>query len=191
MSDKNTSDSMSAAAAAQGILGIGQEIQSGIMRKKAQRNYKPYEIPSGIDTMLQRAGALASQTEIPGADIYRSQARSNAAQTVEASQRTAQSAKDILNILPQVQGNLDTFYNDVASKGASFYQQNQNQLQNALNTYGQYEAKRWNMNVYLPYIQAMQSANVMGQSGNQNIGSAISSAMNIDSLKNMAIFAGG
>ena len=176
-------DPLSLLAVAQGAMGIGQKIAAGFKKKKAQADFTPYEIPSSINMMLDKANGLASQTEIPGADIYRSRAQSNAAQTVENSQRTAGSTSDVLGTLSGAQQNLDSFYNDIAAKGASFYQDNQRQQQQALQTMGQYETERWRQNEYLPYMQAMGDANAMGQAGNQNIGSAIQSGMSIGAAK--------
>lgn len=176
-------DPLTLMAIAQGAMGVGQKIIGGIKKKKAKANFDPYEIPSSVNMMLDKAGSLASQTDIPGADIYRSKAQSNAAQTIENSQRVAGSTSDVLGTLSGTQQNLDNFYQDIAAKGAEYYQQNQAQLQNALQTMGQYETERWKQNEYLPYLQAMGDANAMGQAGNQNIGSAIQSGMSIGAAK--------
>ena len=168
---------------AQGVFGVGQKIFSEFQKKKAKDNFTPFEIPSAVNMMLDKANSLASQTEIPGADVYRSQARSNASQTIEQAQRTAGSSSDVMGTLPGVQGNLDKFYQDIAAKGAGFYQQNQAQQQRALETFGQYETERWKQNEYMPYIQALTNANITGQAGNQNIGSAIGSGMALGQAK--------
>ena len=176
-------DPLTLMAIAQGAMGVGQKIIGGIKKKKAQANFSPYEIPSSINMMLDKANSLASQTEIPGADIYRSRAQSNAAQTVENSQRVAGSTSDVLGTLSGTQKNLDDFYQEIAKKGSEFYQDNQRQQQQALQTMGQYETERWRQNEYLPYLQALGDANAIGQAGNQNIGSAIGSGMAIGSAK--------
>lgn len=176
-------DPMTMMALAQGALGIGQKISAGFKRRNAQKNFTPYQIPSSINLMLDKANSLASQTEIPGADIYRSRAQSNAAQTIEQAQRTAGSSSDVMGTLPGVQSNLDSFYQDIAAKGANYYQQNQVQQQQALQTMGQYETERWRQNEYLPYMQALGDASAVGQAGNQNIGSAIGAGMSIGMAK--------
>lgn len=176
-------DPMTIMALAQGAMGIGQKIDAGIKRRNAKENFTPYEIPSSINLMLDKANSLASQTEIPGADIYRSRAQSNAAQTIESAQRTAGSSSDVMGALPGIQANLDSFYQDIAAKGANYYQQNQAQQQQALNTFGQYETERWRQNEYMPYMQALGDANAVGQAGNQNIGSAIGAGMSIGAAK--------
>ena len=170
-------------ALAQGALGIGQKIAGGIQRRNAEKNFTPYEIPSSINMMLDKANSLASQTQIPGADIYRSQAEANASRTIEAAQRTAGSSSDVMGTLPGVQDNLNNFYKDIAAKGSQYYQQNQAQQQQALQTFGQYETERWRQNEYLPYIQALQTSSQTGQAGNQNIGSAIGAGMAIGTAK--------
>jgi len=172
-------DPLTLMALAQGAMGVGQKVASGIQRRKAEKNFTPYEIPTSANLALDRAYSLASQTDIPGADIYRSRAQSNAAQSIEAAQRTAGSTGDVLAALPSAQANLDTFYQDIAAKGAGYYQQNQAQLQNALNTMAGYETERWRQNEYMPYMQALQTSSLTGQAGNQNIGSAIGAGMNI------------
>lgn len=174
---------MAGLAVAQGLLGVGQKIFGGAKKKKAQANFDAYEIPSSVNMMLDKANGLASQTDIPGADIYRSRAQANASQSIENSQRVAGSTSDVLGTLSGTQQNLDSFYNDIAAKGASYYQDNQRQQQQALQTMGQYEAERWRQNEYLPYMQAMGDANAIGQAGNQNIGSALQSGMSIGAAK--------
>lgn len=172
-----------AMALAQAAIGVGQKISAGVKRNKAKKDFTPYQIPSSINLMLDKANSLASQTEIPGADIYRSRAQSNAAQTIEQAQRTAGSSSDVMGTLPGVQANLDSFYQDIAAKGANYYQQNQQVQREALQTMGQYETERWRQNEYLPYMQALGDANAVGQSGNQNIGSAIGAGMGIGMAK--------
>jgi hypothetical protein len=176
-------DTMTLLALAQGVFGIGQKVVSGIQASNAKKNFTPYQIPSSVNMMLDKANQLASQTNIPGADIYQSKARSNASQTIENAQRTAGSSSDVMGVLPGVQNNLDNFYKDIAAKGSEFYQQNQAQQQQALNTFGQYETERWRQNEYLPYIQALQTSSMTGQAGNQNIGSAIGAGMAIGTAK--------
>lgn len=176
-------DPLTMMALAQGAMGIGQKISAGFKRRKAEKNFTPYEIPSSARLMLDKANSLASQTDIPGADIYRSRAQSNAAQTIEAAQRTAGSSSDVMGVLPGVQGNLDSFYQDIAAKGANYYQQNQAVQRDALNTMAGYETERWRQNEYLPYMQALGDANAVGQAGNQNMGSAIGAGMGIGMAK--------
>lgn len=174
---------MEALAAAQGLFGIGQKIASGIQRRKAEKNFTPYEIPSSVNLMLDKANSLASQTEIPGADIYRSRAQSNASNTIEQAQRTAGSSSDVLGTLPGVQSNLDSFYQDIAAKGANYYQENQAVQRDALNTMAGYETERWRQNELMPYMQALQTSSMTGNAGNANIGSAISSGMALGQAK--------
>lgn len=176
-------DPMTIMALAQGAMGVGQKIASGIQRRNAEKNFTPYEIPSSVNLMLDKANSLASQTEIPGADIYRSRAQSNAASTIEQSQRVAGSSSDVLGTLSGVQGNLDTFYQDIAAKGANYYQENQAVQRDALNTMAGYETERWRQNEYLPYIQALQTSSMTGTAGNQNIGSAVGAGMAIGQAK--------
>jgi len=174
---------MEALAAAQGLFGIGQKIASGIQRRKAKKDFTNYEIPTSASLALDQANSLASQTEIPGADIYRSRAQSNAANTIEQAQRTAGSSSDVLGTLPGVQGNLDQFYQDIAAKGANYYQENQRVQRDALQTMAGYETERWRQNELMPYMQALQTSSMTGQAGNANIGSAVGAGMAIGTAK--------
>ena len=168
---------------AQGVYGAGEKIAAGFQRRKAEDNFQNFKIPSSVDLMLNKAQGLASQTELPGSDIYRMRAGSNASQAIESSERSGRSSSDVLGQLSSSEDSLNKFYQDIAAKGGAYYQENQAMLQGTLEKYGNYETERWKYNELMPYMQAMQRAGDMDSAGNANIGSAIGAGMSLLSSK--------
>ena len=170
---------MAIMAAAQGAMGIGQKISAGAQRRQAEREFDDYEIPSGINRMLELLHGSASQTELPGSDIMRSRLASSTAEGVSVSQRTAKSSSDVLGALMGLYGKQMDVQQDMAVAGAQNYQRNQMQLAQGLQTLGNYQTQKWQYNELYPYMQKMTAAGEMDYAGGQNIGGAISSGINI------------
>ena len=172
---------MAIAAAVQAAIGTGEKISANAKRRKAQKEFEAnkYEVPSGIKSMLQVVGGLASQKEIPGSDIVKSQLATSTARGVERSSRVATSTSDVLGSLNQLYSKqMDTQLN-LALAGAENYQANRLRYANALQTLGGYETEKWNYNVLYPYMQEMTAAGQMASAGNENIQSAIGSGLSI------------
>lgn len=168
-------------AAAQAGLGLLQQGNAAIKRREAQREFdkNKYQVPSGVKAMLSTIQNMASQTELPGADLLRSRLASTTAQGVEAAQRTAQSSSDVLGALHNLYGRQMQAQQDLAISGAQNYQRNQLQYANALGTLGQYQTQKWMYNTMYPYMQQMTAAGQIEQAGSQNLGSAIQSGISI------------
>jgi hypothetical protein len=171
---------MAIMAAGQGLMGIGQKIAGGIARRKAEKDFDKYEVPPSAMAMLQKAGEVASQNEIPGADMYRQKAMASAARGVEAAQRTAGSSSDVLGVLSRMYGDdYMNFEKTMATQGAQYKRQAQGDFQRALGQIAGYETQKWQYNELYPYMQKMNMAGQLDAAGGQNIGGAISSGVNI------------
>ncbi len=170
---------MALMAGGQALGGLLQKGQSALMRRRARREFQPYEIPSSAKAMLDKATSVASLRGVPGEDIYRSQAQASVARGTEAAQRTAESPSDVLSVLSRLYGDYQGFEQNLAVQGEQSYERRQSQLMNALNRFSQFERERWQYNELYPYMQAMGEAGQMDMAGNQNIQSAVSTGMNI------------
>lgn len=170
-----------AGAILQSLLGAGQMIQGGIMRKKAQKKFdaNQYEIPASVQAMLDVVKNVASQRNMPGYDQYLQRIGSTTAQGVEAAQRSGQSSSDVLGALQGLYGRQMSQQQDMSIANAQNYQRNQMQLANALNTMGGYETQKWNYNVLYPYMQQMTAAGQVSGAGAGNLAGGIESAMSV------------
>lgn len=168
-------------AAVQGGLGLVQQGNAAIKRRQAQREFdqNKYQVPAGVKAMLSTIQNVASQTQLPGADIARQRLASSTAQGVETAQRTAQSSSDVLGALHNLYRKQMDSQQDLAIAGAQNYQRNQLQYAQALGTLGQYQSQKWMYNTMYPYMQRMTEAGQIAQAGSANLGSAIQSGMNI------------
>jgi len=162
----------------QAATGIGQKIGAGIQRRKAEKEFDKYEIPSGIESMIDVMQGLASQTEVPGADILRSRQRATTAEGVEVASRTSESSGDVLGALHQLYGRQMESEERLALAGAQQYQMNQMRYANALQTLGQYQTQKWQYNELYPYMQRMTYAGQLAGAGSENISQGIGTGLN-------------
>ena len=168
-----------AIAAAQAALGAGQQISGAIQRRKAEKEFQKYEIPSGVNAMMDVMKTLSSQTEMPGSDLLRSKQDKTTAQAVETSQRTSESGSDVLGMLSSVYAKQLDDAQNMAIKNAQFYEQNKLRLANALETFGGYQTEKWKYNELYPYIQAMTAAGQTSAAGSANISGGIGNLVNV------------
>jgi hypothetical protein len=168
----------------QAATGIGQKIGAGIQRRKAEKEFDKYEVPSGIESMIDVMQGLASQTEVPGADILRSRQRATTAEGVEAASRTSESSGDVLGSLHQLYGKQMESEERLALAGAQQYQMNQMRYANALQTLGQYQTQKWQYNELYPYMQRMTYAGQLSGAGSENIRQGIGTGLNAFMLNN-------
>lgn len=172
---------MAIMAAVQAAGGIAQKISAGAERRKADKffNKNKYEVPSGVNSMLDIMGNVASQRDLPGGDLIRQRLSATTSQGVETAERVGQSSSDVLGALQGLYSKQMNNQQDMAIASAQNWQRNQLQYANALQTMGQYQTEKWNYNVLYPYMQKMTAAGEMGQAGNENIASGISSGLSV------------
>lgn len=169
---------MAILGAVQAGTGIVQKIGAGAQRRKAEKEFDKYEVPSGIENMLDVMQGLASQTEVPGADILRSRQRATTAEGVEVASRTSESSGDVLGALHQLYGRQMESEERLALAGAQQYQMNQMRYANALQTLGQYQTQKWQYNELYPYMQKMTYAGQLAGAGGENIRQGIGTGLN-------------
>ena len=163
---------------AQTALGVGELIGAGIKRRKAKKNFQPYQIPDSAKAYLDKATSIASQRGVPGEDIYRNNALDSVSRAVETAGRAAGSSADVLNVLSKVYGqNYMDFEKNMAVSGQQAYQRNQGILNNALQYMAGLEQQRWQYNELYPYMQEMGAAGQMDAAGWGNINNAVNMGM--------------
>jgi hypothetical protein len=161
-------------AGAQLALGIGQNIASGIRRRKAKKNFQEFQIPGSAKAYLDKATSIASQRGVPGEDIYRNNALGSASRAVETAGRAAGSSSDVLNVLSKVYGqNYMDFEKNMAVSGEQAYQRNQGILTNAMKYMAGLEQQRWQYNELYPYMQEMGAAGQVDAAGWGNVNNAV------------------
>lgn len=170
---------LAALAVAQGAKGIYDKAQASATRNRAENNFRRFQIPGAVNNMLSVAHGLSSQTEVPGADIYRNRAKAALSQGIEQGGRVAESAPDLLGTIRDMFSSYNQFEQGMAAKGADLnYQAQMNEL-NVLKQVGDYQTQAWKFNYLMPYMQKMNLAGQQDAAGNANINSAFSSGMSI------------
>jgi phosphate/sulfate permease len=164
---------------ASAALSAYQIYKSDSDSKKAEKNFDKYEIPSGVNAMLDVMKSLSTQTELPGSDLLRSRQMATTAQGVETAQRMSESDGDVLGLLSEMYGKQLDSAEKMAIQGAEYYAQNRARYANALNTLGQYQTEKWKYNELYPYMQKMTGAGQTAAAGSANISGGIGSAIDI------------
>jgi hypothetical protein len=162
----------------QTALGAGQKFGAARMRRKAQQEFSPYQIPASARASLDKASSIATMRGLPGEDLARSRAMSSASRGVEAAQRTAESPADVLSVLGRVYGDSYMgFEQNLAMQGEQAYDRRQQGVMSALNQFAGYETERWQYNELYPYMQMMGAAGDMDAAGGSNISGGINMGM--------------
>lgn len=172
-------DPMTALALAQGGLGAIQKGMAAGERKRADSEFKRFEIPSSIKAMMGVMESLSTQTELPGSDILRSRQEATTAQGVETAQRTSESGGDALGLLSEMYGKQLDSAERMAVQGAEYYQTNRARYANALQTMGQYQQEQWKYNELYPYMQKMTAAGESDAAGGANVSGGMGSMIDI------------
>jgi len=170
---------MAIMAAGQAAMGGVQSLQADIARRKAERDFQKYKVPGGVQSMLNVLHGMASQTEVPGADLVKQKLASATARGVETSQRTARSSTDVLGALHRLYSSQMDRELDLAVAGANNYQANRARLAQGLQTLGQYQTQKWQYNELYPYMQKMTEAGQLSAAGGANIAGALKSGVSL------------
>jgi len=148
-----------------------------------------YEIPDSLKQMLGMAKTQASQTGLPGQSLLEQNIRGTTSRGANILERSTQGSQLLGGISDLVTGEQQQMAN-IGIAGEQQNITNQQNLQNALSTYAQYEDKAYEINELQPYLQAMQQAQALTSAGIQNIvggiggglGAGMQSQMNTDYL---------
>lgn len=165
--------------AAQGAMGLGQMASSASKRARANRNFDKFQVPDSINNMLDVVHGLSSQTELPGADIYRNRVKGQMVQGVDTSVQAAESSTDVLGVVRDMFKSYSDFEQNMAVKGAEQQRSAKMAELDVLKTIGDYETQEWIYNELYPYMQGMNAAGQVGAAGGANLNSALSSGTSL------------
>lgn len=132
-----------------------------------QKKRPEYEIPGAIKSMLGMSERMATEG-LPGEAAIRESITGSTSRGANLLERSAQGAQllgGITDIVGSEQGQLT----NLGVQSAQQKVLNQQRLQDALNTYAQYEDKQFEINELQPYLQAMQQAQALTSAGVQNV----------------------
>jgi hypothetical protein len=162
---------------------IYKGIQAGKQKKQADQlreEYKrpTYEIPESVQQALQISKNL-SLSGLPGVDLIEQQIMGQTSAGARAIGDSAQGAAEqlaaITGLYSQGQQNLGA----LGVQDAQAQLMNQQNLVEQLNQYGQYEDKKFEINKFQPYLQAMQAAAALQEASMRNTEAVIGDATSL------------
>lgn len=155
-------------------LGAWQMFKGGQFAKEKRPEY---EIPESAKQSLGIAESLATQRELPGQSILEDKMRSATAGGISRMAEVSDSPAAMLGNISKMVANENQAKNQLGVNAATYYQQNQRNLQGALDRFGQYELQKWNYDQAKPYDEAMHAAAMMREGGMQNIVGGVASGI--------------
>jgi hypothetical protein len=160
-------------------LGLGaSQILAGAFTKKGTRPKMP--IPGAVQEATALAKMQANATVRPGNDYAIDQIHRNSGMGINALNRTANSSSQILAGLESVNANANASLRDNANQNTLFKFNATQNLQNSLAKLGQYQNQQWQTNVMQPYMDRVQTKNMLTGAGIQNMSGAFN---NISQMK--------
>lgn len=151
----------------QGIQGISQA-QAG-KRGLAGLERPVYDIPDAAKQQLAISEAAYADPRMPG----EARANSQIGQTLSAMLRAGRDSSNPMAGLAMAQANSNRAYNDLATSSAQYQMQDQQNLQQNLGQYAQYEDQKWQLNKFSPYADKYNEYREMVGAGQQNQFSAL------------------
>jgi hypothetical protein len=153
----------------QGIQGISQNSQGN---KLAAMNQRPtYNIPSSMNKAVGIAeGNMLA--EMPGQSRAEANIGSGSAAALDAVREAGGGSASIMAAATQIHQNQSDAYSDLATKANLFKMQNQQNLVNTLQAFGDYQDQEWYLNKYNPYMERAAAARALKGSGQQNMNQA-------------------
>lgn len=156
-------------------IGIGQLFKS----KKYDVERPDYEIPQSILEAVDSARAETRRTEMPGQSRLEEKLRQRSSQAMETAKDLSRSSSDVISALTDISlGEMDAI-SDVEAKSEVNRLRNVRELENKLAQLSQYENQMWMKNEYEPYMQSMDAARRLRDSGSQNLFSGLSNVSGI------------
>lgn len=159
----------------QGGVGIAQLAKGASMKPERPE----YEVPESATEALANAKYVASQTALPGADIFRSALRENMANSIFSLTQAATSPTQILEGVTKMNEQYANQEQQLAMQGAQNYYNNQGELRSELNTMAAREDQKWVANEYNPWLMDMERKQALMEGGISNISGGVTGALNL------------
>lgn len=153
-------------------LGAGQ-LLLGASINKGQR--PQMQIPGAVQQANSIAQMQANATVRPGNEYAVSQINKNLGQGINTLNRSLGSSSQILSGVGQLNANANNALNENANQNTMFKFNASQNLQNSLMKLGQYQQQQFQTNQLQPYLDKVQTKNMLIGSGLQNISGATNS----------------
>jgi hypothetical protein len=136
-----------------------------------------FEIPSSFEEALAIQREQAVPQQMAGLGYMEGMAEGGTARSLRGLQELAQSPAELLAAASNVYGNQQDQLGGIAAQNAQFMQENKmSQASNLINLLTQradLQNKQFELNEFLPYMQAMNASAAMEGAGSQNIGRGV------------------
>lgn len=150
-------------------LGAGQ-LLAGTFLKKGKR--PEYRIPGGVQEAVATARMKANATTRPGNEYAIDQIRKSEGRAISNVNRASNSASQVLAAASGISANTNRALAENANQNTMFRFNAQSRLQDTLMRLGQYQEKQWYENQMKPYMDKVQTKNMLTGAGIQNISGA-------------------
>lgn len=175
-------DPMTALALGQAALGVGQMVKGAIQGgSKAPQ----MSIPKSATAALNVAQAQVGQTKMPGQDIMEDKLAMAAASAANRVMEMTGGGAAGLGAMANINQGLSESLGDMAYNQANYVAGQKQNLQGQLNNMAQWEQQQFQMNEYQPWLQKMESAKTLKDSGMQNLWGAASGYIQGQQTKKM------
>lgn len=151
-----------------GVTGIGQ-LLGGLF---GQAKRPTYEIPKSATDSLNVAKGLASQTKLPGQEIYETQLGEKTANMTKSIERMGGGGAG-LGALSNIYAQESGAKRNLAMDAARYYAGNQQQLKSSLGQMAQYEDKKWQKNIGDKYDEEAGASSALIEGGLKNTSTAL------------------
>ena len=161
-----------------GVQTATGAIQRGLAvgrRRRALRDLN-YEIPSATREIVQNARERASQTGLPGEDVYRSQQQSEIARTVAKGERVSDSISDVLGLYSKLYQTQTDTNRGLLVQGAQQKDIRERELNQSLGLLAQAQGEQFYYNRMLPVMNELGYATEQAQGGAANIAGGLQTA---------------
>lgn len=166
-----------------GVSGIRQAAAAKKAEKKLKRpelKIPEYKIPGQVTDVTKNVKLAALDTQLPGADIMKSEIDADTANAIKEAQRSGTSSSDILNTIAAMGGRGSKDKRAINLEGVKRQDEMQSDVNRALMTEAAYEDKKFGMdlekygkefeyNVNQPYQSTAAEISALRGSANQNI----------------------
>jgi hypothetical protein len=159
-----------ALAIAQALYGAYQTYQGWQASKQEQSKY---EIPDSAKRQLSIAELLAADKKLPGQDLLEQKIGETTANAIKTAKEIGAPAQ-VLDVLGKLVTKENTAKQEIGVAAANNEVSMKRNLANTLGMMSGLEDKKWMLNEYQPYQEAMGAASALQESGTQNMFGAAS-----------------
>lgn len=164
---------MLAAQAIPTAIDLGKSVTQGVKAGKLSKIQRPtYEIPEAVKAALNQSKYLASMRELPGQNVMEARLGENTSRAISQVQNAAANPADLAATIAKIYGAQNQGIQDIGIQAGQNWMNNQNQLNQMLQTYGTYENQAFDYNQNQPYQAAKAAEAALREAAFRNLSSA-------------------